>query len=296
MGSQAHVLVTGDPALLAVARSRIEGLERRWSRFISTSEVSRLNAVAGQNMTVSEETLRLVRRARDGWRETRGRFDPTVLGDVIRAGYNRPFEAVVIRASGGVSLLERNAGGIRLDARTRTVGLPPNTGFDPGGVGKGLAADIVVEELMAAGAAGACVNIGGDLRIEGEGPAAGAWIVEVEDPDGGAPIASLGIAGGGVATSTTRRRAWNVGGERRHHLIDPRTSRSLDRRAIAVTALSRDAAAAEIAAKHALLAPPGLEIVSLHELGCDGIVVGEDGSTERTNGLAAFGVARRVPA
>ena len=38
------------------------------------------------------------------------------------------------------------------------------------GLGKGLAADIVCEELVAAGAAGALVEVGGDLRAAGETP------------------------------------------------------------------------------------------------------------------------------
>ena len=44
MGTDVHVMtVEGDSALLQVATSRILGLEQRWSRFLSTSEVSNLN-------------------------------------------------------------------------------------------------------------------------------------------------------------------------------------------------------------------------------------------------------------
>jgi len=59
MGSDASLLVIGGPRdLTTLARERIGDLEARWSRFIPTSEVSRLNHLAGEEpMVVSPETL-----------------------------------------------------------------------------------------------------------------------------------------------------------------------------------------------------------------------------------------------
>ena len=55
-------------------------------------------------------------------------------------------------------------GAERILVAADAVALPVGTGFDPGGIGKGLAADIVVDELVAEGAAGMCINLGGDVR------------------------------------------------------------------------------------------------------------------------------------
>ena len=288
MGSDVHVIVVGEPKLADVARVRVGELECLWSRFVPDSEVSLQNASPGSPRRVLRETFRLFATALDGWRLTGGRFDPTVLGDLIREGYDRPFETVALRPGSGLSLLQRNAAGIRLDREAQTVELPKNSAFDPGGVGKGLAADIVVEELMAAGADGACVNIGGDLRVEGRGPDDGRWIVSLDHPTGPEPIGLVGLAAGAVATSTSAKRSWTVEGERRNHLIDPRTGRSLQRRVIGATALSRTAAWAEIATKHAMLADPGFELDALEELGCEGLVVMEDGECVRSSGLGEF--------
>ena len=101
MGDDVHVLVTGPAELLQVARDRVEELERRWSRFRPDSEISRLNALAGSPMAVSVETLGLVGRALEGARVTGGRYHPTVLGDVLRAGYDRTFEEVGGAAAAG---------------------------------------------------------------------------------------------------------------------------------------------------------------------------------------------------
>ena len=153
MGSDAHVIVVGGPKSLALeAEHRIADLEQRWSRFDPHSEVRTLTRDAGSPVIVSAETLELVERALAAWRLTNGIFDPTILGPLTRAGYDRSFDDLAPMIENGTSDLTTGAGEITIVGNT--VQLPRNTGFDPGGIGKGLAADIVVDELRAEGAEG----------------------------------------------------------------------------------------------------------------------------------------------
>lgn len=110
-----------------------------------------------------------------------------------------------------------------VDRRACTVSVPAGAGFDPGGIGKGLAADLVTAELMADGAVGAMVNLGGDLRVRGTGSRGSAWPVSIVDPDGGAPLVTLDLVDGAVATSSPVRRRWVGPDGPAHHLLDPRT-------------------------------------------------------------------------
>jgi len=152
MGADVQVLVVGGPpSLLDEARELVEALEARWSRFRPTSEISRLNQLAGRPVRVSQETLTLVRRALDGASVTAGRYDPTVLGAVLRAGYDRSFELLAADPPPGRSAPGLGYRRIAVDAARSTVTLPPGVGFDPGGIGKGLAADLLVHELLARG-------------------------------------------------------------------------------------------------------------------------------------------------
>ena len=98
------------PHLVQLAQDRIADLERRWSRFVDGSEISTLNRYAGAPVVVSPETVELVRRAIDAWRLTHGRFDPTVLGAVLRAGYDRSFETLGSQTCAGSSDLTLGAG------------------------------------------------------------------------------------------------------------------------------------------------------------------------------------------
>jgi thiamine biosynthesis lipoprotein len=252
MGSDAHLIVVGGAEhLLDDACRRVDDLEQRWSRFIETSEVCELNRRAGHDLMVSAETAMLVERAIDAWRVTGGGFDPTVLGAVLRAGYDVSFDTMPVEKSATQSALIVGCTDIVVDGRT--VRLPARTGFDPGGIGKGLAADIVIGELLAGGAAGACVNLGGDLRVAGSNPSGDAWTIAIEHPAVDEPVALIGLHSGAVATSTTLRRRWSVDGQTRHHLIDPATGEPSDSDLELTTVIAAEAWIAEVLAKAVLL-------------------------------------------
>jgi FAD:protein FMN transferase len=284
MGTGAHVIVVGGrPGLAERAVRRIAGLEGLWSRFRPDSEISRLNARAGTAVPVSAETSELVERAVDGWRLTAGAFDPTLLGAVIRAGYDRTFARIPAAAAPGVSGARRGADGI--ETGPGWVRLPAGSGFDPGGIGKGLAADIVVDELMAAGAAGACVNLGGDVRVAGDGPSGGAWTIGVDHPWAEAPVVLIGLGGGAVATSTTLRRRWRVGGEKRHHLIDPDSEQPASGDVNLAAVVAGRAWIAEVWAKAVLLAGTAWSVLPE---GAEALAVDAGGRICSTPGLAGY--------
>lgn len=291
MGTDVHIVVHGPVELAEVARDEIERLEGLWSRFLPTSEVSALNRHPGSWVAVTPDTAALVARALEGWEVTRGRFDPTVLGDVVRAGYDRPFDDIASSADrddAPSSTLHRSATGIELDREAGAVRLPVGVGFDPGGIGKGLAADLVAERLAAEGAAGALVNIGGDLRAVGIGPAGDDWTVDVEPELDGMGPTRLILDHGAVATSSTLRRRWRIGGEARHHLIDPATGRPASSGAVNATVVAAHAWQAEVLAKAALVAGVHDGLAAVRAAGAEALVVERDGHQHTTSGFGRF--------
>jgi thiamine biosynthesis lipoprotein len=267
MGTDVGVIVVGsdaDPSerlanrLADQALTRIAELESLWSRFRPDSEVSRLNAAAGTAVQVSTDTVHLVRRAVGAWRLSAGFVDGTELAAIIEAGYDRSFEELPADrtqpADDGARrhMTFAGPGDITIDGHDVTI--PAGVGFDPGGIGKGLAADLVSAELITGGAAGVCINMGGDLRVRGLAPRGRhGGTIALEHPEHRTPLAMVGITDGGVASSTTLRRRWLVGGQVRHHLIDPRTGKPSESE-IAFCSVVADAAwKAETLAKAILL-------------------------------------------
>jgi thiamine biosynthesis lipoprotein len=287
MGTDVHVISVGGRSGLAVrARDRIDALERLWSRFLPDSEISELTRRAGSAVVVSDETAELITRAVEAWRFTAGTFDPTVLGAVLRAGYTESFERLDPTTAAGTSGLLVGCTDIELHGNVVT--LPPGTGFDPGGIGKGLAADLVAAEMVDAGAAAVCVNIGGDLRTTGQGPDGDGWTIAVEHPWSPGPIANVGISDGAVATSTTLRRRWTVDGEERHHLIDPRTGEPAATDLNLVTVIAGSAWAAEVLAKAVLIRGSAHPFDIVDGTGAQALIVDDKGRVTATEGFRGF--------
>lgn len=273
--------------LLDHARRRVFELEARWSRFIATSEVSALNRFRGRPVRVSQDTRLLVRRAIEGRRLTAGSFNPTIFDAIVAHGYDRTFfdvEPSSTRARAR-SATAPGCEGIDVDDLTGTVTLSTTTGFDPGGIGKGLAADLVVDELIGAGAAGACVEIGGDVRVSGRGPEGRGWVVRIDHPAlDGTELGQVWLTDGAVASSSIHRRKWVVDGETIHHLLDPRTARPT----LAVSGASviaRTGWLAEVLATATCVDGTGVHIESS---GACGFVVPLHGPPRRVGNVAEF--------
>lgn len=297
MGSTARLLILGGPSALPDhARHRLHELEARWSRFIPGSELCRVNAAGGAPVVVSADTFAVIELAVAAWRSTRGRFDPTVLDALERAGYDRDFSQItastVDRSPSGdrKGRASPGCGDIELDRLVSAVRLPRGVHLDLGGIGKGHAADVLTAELLHAGADGVCVNLGGDVRVAGVAPQGERWQLDL-DPGltrSSEPARSFRLGAGAVATSTRLRRRWTQAGEPQHHIIDPDTGRAAWNGLATVTVLADRAAWAEMLAKSAFVAGPvgGAELLRAHHV--TGLFVRDDGRVEELAGLDAY--------
>ncbi|MGY1946250.1 FAD:protein FMN transferase [Nocardia asiatica] len=288
MGSDGHLIVVGDPQLLTLARERLEECEARWSRFRSGSELCALNAAAGSWIRLSPPTLALVSLAVRAWEVTGGLFDPTVLPALESVGYLRSFGAP--QPDSPADPMPVSAPGCAgIEFRRDMVRLPRGVRIDLGGIGKGYAADLIAADLIAAGAEGVSVNLGGDLCVAGVAPGAQPWGVAVADET--APesdLAHVALTEGAVATSTRLRRRWQQHGRDRHHLIDPRTGTSTSNGVDAVTVIAGEAYWAEVLAKAALIAGIAAGTAVLEKWGVAGLIVTKNGSGHRAGPWERF--------
>jgi FAD:protein FMN transferase len=274
MGTEAHVVIVGgSDDLMAVATARTAELERRWSRFLPDSEINRVNRNAGRPVAVSTDTFLLVSRSVEAWKALGGAFDPTVLASMHALGYDRTFVDIVDGPVGEL-LPTRGCADIVLDPQLRTVRLPIGIGLDPGGIGKGLAADVVTAELMNSGAKGVCVNLGGDLRVEGISPTGDGWALGIADPyRADRVLSTVTMSTGAMVTSTTLERAWVRNGRRVHHLINPLTGAPAESDLTTVTVLNDRAWWAEAVAKAALITGSAVAVSLIAAVGATGVLV-----------------------
>lgn len=251
------------------AESWFAWVERTLSRFDSASELSRLNAAGGAPFAASPLLYAAVSEADRRSRETGGLFDP-LLGHILCGlGYDRSFEQLGeaaeevpdSAASPLAALYRLHAGQAQrprmvLDPRTRIVRLPPEAALDLGGIAKGWSAQQFAELLQSGGIAEGSIDAGGDIVVWG-GPER-AQEIGVADPlNPDRMLAVFELRGSAaVATSSSRKRSWQTGGQRRHHLLDPRTRLPGDSGLASVSVIAPTLTEAEVYAKCVLLLGP----------------------------------------
>jgi thiamine biosynthesis lipoprotein len=274
MNSDITLAAEGMPFRVArgfeLARQYIEASEARFSRFLEGSELSQLNRSAGTWFQASPELYTVVAQAMEFFRRTGGLFDPLILPDLRRVGYDRSMD--LLREEGAAPLdpsapprPRHSFDEAKLDEAGQRILLPPGAALDLGGIAKGWIAEQAA--LVLAGHASPCaVNAGGDLFVAGLPADDKVWPVALEDPlDPQRNLTTFTVGPGALATSAVTKRSWKQGGIQRHHLIDPRTGEPAVSDWLSVTALAPHAAQAEVYAKALLIAGPGQAEQLIHD-------------------------------
>lgn len=278
MGGHATItLVGGGEDLVARCFALADHLEARWSRFLPTSDISRLNWAEGASVEVDPVTVQLISAMREASELSDGDFDPTLLPELIASGY-----AASVVAPDLVTTLPASASAPgRLASLTldgSSVRMPVGTTLDPGGIGKGLAADIICEFGLAEGAWGIMAEISGDIVVAGRAPDAVAWLLGVEDPfDTSRHLTTVRIARGAIVTSSQRKRRFDTAAGVRHHLIDPRTGASALTDIQTVTVIAATGVRAEAISKSGFLRPVEEYLAWLPQVGAAALLVDSAG-------------------
>lgn len=260
-----------------------EEWEERFSRFRASSELSRVNAGAGTRVAVSADFVAVLDAALDGYRQSGGRFDPSLLNAMTRLGYDCTFADIGSTGAGNADSRRAQTNGrpadILINRTEQTVCLPPGLGLDFGGIAKGMFVDRLAERFHYW--PGGSINAGGDVRVWGKPPNGSVWVVGIECPnDTGRECCQIAMHSpdaGAIATSAMNRRKWTIGNESYHHLIDPASGRPIAGEIASVTALAPDLRTAEIATKSLLVSSARGE--SLRLCGATAAVLIEESGT-----------------
>ena len=228
-----------DGAAAQAAADLVRADERRWSRFIPSSEVARATRAAGHAVPVSAQTLALLLAAREWAERSDGAFDPLV---------GRALAAARYADCHGPAAPGARREALDVDPARGTVRVPAGERLDLGGIGKSWSARRAGRLLAARTDDGRIVvDAGGDVHVERGGEL-------VRTPAGAVHVA----AGHGAATSSSERRAWTgPAGAPAHHLIDAAAGRPGARGTAVVT--GTDIVACDVLATCLVLDPDLLD-------------------------------------
>ena len=213
----------GAEVALAAAWAALERVDSLMSTWRDDSDLARVNAgAAAAPVAVDPETAGLVAAALDLAAASGGAFDPTVLPLMRAWGLRGGEPRVPVGAELAGLLAVTGARLVQVDTLAATIAFArPGVALDLGGIAKGHALDQARAAMLAAGAVGGRLDLGGNLLVFGTGVGDSVGVVAPDDP--GRIVATLAFAAGSVATSGQYERFVEIDGRPRGHILDPRS-------------------------------------------------------------------------
>ena len=265
--------------------SIISELEGTLSAHSKNSDVYALNSGVDVMIKADKTLLSLLDTADTISELTNGAYDYT-LGSVTELW--DPKKAAVPSKADVLKALE-HTGSDKLMIVNQTIRkLDPDTKIDFGGIGKGVAAQMLLEYLYTTDVSYGLVSLGGNIGVYGEKPEYGNYKIGIRDPDeSDKVIGYMYIKSGFVSVSGDYERYFEADGVRYHHIIDPSTGYPADSgvRSVAVHTSNGASSDALSTALFVLGVDKSLELYAEGSLSFEAVFVTDDGKIVTTPGI-----------
>jgi FAD:protein FMN transferase len=256
----------------------VSAFEAKYSRFKSTSLISRINAAAGFGwIEIDAEMEQLLSLCDMIHKMTNGVLDPTAL-PLIQL-WNWKAEKPAIPSVTEINRTRTLVGWDKVRRSPGRIFLPkPGMALDFGGFGKEYAVDMVAQMALSYGISNVLVDFGHDLRALGAPPGRPAWHIGLEDPKiPGLSWASMAITGNrGIASSGDYIRCFKADGRRYGHIIDPRTGWPVGNGCMQATIVANSCLQAGVLSTSAFVlgVPAGVAFIQSYP-GAEGVLITE---------------------
>lgn len=214
------VLSKDGESLAQQCESEINSLESVLSRTREDTDIAKLNAADGAEVTLSDEGAKLLSLALDLSAATHSAYDPTVAPLTDLWGIATDHQKVPSQSEIDAAL--QTVGTAHVHENGDVVTLDSGSKIDLGGIAKGYAADLCADILKSADADGLLV-LGGNIYAVGTNEGKD-WNIGIADPDDSTDtIAAVAVHDLSVVTSGDYERYFEQDGVRYHHIFDPKT-------------------------------------------------------------------------
>jgi len=218
---------TNGKVLLKKVIQEMHRIDNLMSPFKKESELSKINRLAAsQAVTISDELFYLIKKSIEISRLTQGAFDITFasVGNLYDYRRNKkPSQKQILK-----NLKQINFQYLKLDENYKSIKFEQDgVVIDLGGIAKGHAVDKSITILTKNGVKHGLISAGGDTRIIGDHRGR-SWLTGIRHPrkpnKSAIVIPLKDIA---ISTSGDYERYFLADGERFHHIISPKTGKSI---------------------------------------------------------------------
>lgn len=279
--------------------SEMRRIDALMSPYKSDSELSRINQQAAeQAVEISEEMFRLLKKSLQMSQMSNGAFDITFSSVGYLYDYRegvKPSEQEIQK-----SLKSVNFRHVLLDEASRSVRYArAGVRIDLGGIAKGYAVDNGIEILARCGIKGGLVSAGGDSRILGD-RGNRPWMMGIRHPRKKDAVAVvLPLSDTAMSTSGDYERFFIEDGKRYHHIISPKTGKSVAA-TWSATVIGPDATTTDALSTTLFVLGPEKGLQMIESLaGIDAVIIDAQGQMHYSSGLmppatkAAAGVPKK---
>jgi len=291
MGTIVEITLKKDDRISAnKAFEEIDRLEKIFSSYIDTSDITRINTNAGgEPVKVSPEVIEVLLEAKRISELSGGAFDITMgaMGGLwkITEGGEVPPRSEVEKRLKFVDykdvIIDEYSGRVKLRKEGMRIYL--------GGISKGYIVGKAIEVLKSRGVSWGMVHAGGDMFLFNnpkESKVKKHFNIGIQHPrDGAQIIASIKVREGAVSTSGDYERFFEQDGIRYHHILDPETGYPATRsQSVTVVTSNPMLADALSTAVFVMGADKGIKMVE-NIKGVEALVIDSNGNIQNSMGL-----------
>lgn len=231
---------TDDTTLLDGCFALADRYEHLFSRTLPDSEIYAINHADGKPVTVSDETIELLKLGKEFGELSEGRFDITIgalssLWDIPNNTDTIPSSEAIKEALSTVDYKQ-----IQITGNTVTL-RNPDTQIDLGGIAKGYLADAMKAYLNEHGCHEGIINLGGNVLTIGPKQSGEKYHIGIRKPFGEDDldlITTVEVDDKSVVSSGRYERYFEKDGKIYHHILDTQTGMPYDNGLNGVTIIS----------------------------------------------------------
>lgn len=228
----------------------LKRIDHLMSTYKPDSEISRFNRFSKNSwFDVSEETFEVISLGQLISEKSEGFYDMTVGPLVNSWGFGPSGKPVKIPDEDQLQNLLNRVGFVhlKLDEKTFSVMKDADVYLDLSSIAKGYAVDAVARYLKKQNIENYLVEVGGEIRAQGNKPNGTIWRLAIESPTVGLRSIHkvIELTSAGLATSGDYRNYYEEAGVRYSHTINPFTGKPVQHKLTSVSVVRPSSAEAD---------------------------------------------------
>lgn len=220
------------------AQKYIGELEATISVTKPVSDIYKINHATDFPVTVSDQTMRLIKIALGMSEMSDGAFNPCLYPVSSAWGFTKKKYRIPPQEEIDEKLKLCDYKKVRLDGND--IYMEPGMQFDLGGIGKGFAGDEAAKKMREYGIESALLDLGGNIQLIGAKPNGKFWQVGIKNPfDKGSIVGTLGAKNVAIITSAGYERYFEgPDGHKYIHIFDGTTGCPVENDLVSTTAIA----------------------------------------------------------